>query len=142
MQTIVGMFDTTAAALRAVEALSAQGFAADRVKLTTLPPQTGGSVGTPATEDGFLGAIGHFFASIFGDDDADRTGAYSEAVRRGHSVVTVDVHSDDEASAVGKVLDDEGAVDIDERAALWKSEDALGTAAANVGKPGGTDRSH
>ncbi|RYE98090.1 MAG: hypothetical protein EOO77_37870 [Oxalobacteraceae bacterium] len=129
MQTIVGMFDTTAAANRAVQALSAEGYGSDRVKLTTLPPQTGGSVGTPATEDGFFGAVGHFFSSIFGDDDADRTGSYSEAVRRGHSVVTVDVHSDDEVEAVSNVLDNEGAVDIDERAAQWKSEGALGTAA-------------
>ncbi|ARK09365.1 YsnF/AvaK domain-containing protein [Fibrella sp. ES10-3-2-2] len=63
-------------------------------------------------------SIGNFFSSLFGgNDDADR---YSRVAERS-SIVTVHVQSEDEAERAADILDDNGAVDVDEKDAQFSN---------------------
>jgi len=62
-------------------------------------------------------SIGNFFSSLFGMDD-DNTNRYSKVAERS-SIVTVHAQSKDEAERAADILDDNGAVDVDERAAQF-----------------------
>jgi len=60
--------------------------------------------------------IGSFFSNLFGlNDDADR---YTRVGERS-SIVTVHVQTNDEAERAADILDDHGAVDVDERDAQY-----------------------
>lgn len=49
--------------------------------------------------------LGHFFNRLFGrDEGAGAAGTYSRAVERGHCVVIVDAHSEDEAERAQQML--------------------------------------
>jgi stress response protein YsnF len=79
---------------------------------------------TDDDEHGMMASIRHFFGSLFGDDDnaTARSGLYSEAVRRGTSVVVVDAQDDERAERAASLLHELGAVDVDERAQQWRAE--------------------
>ncbi|GGM18415.1 YsnF/AvaK domain-containing protein [Pseudomonas asuensis] len=80
------------------------------------------------THDGSMSEkVGHFFRSVFGSDDTEHSRygeTYSEAVRRGSTVVTVTVNDDAQVPVVEDILERNGAIDIDERSATWTSEGA------------------
>ena len=63
-------------------------------------------------------SIGDFFSNLFGGDDDDNHRKYADVARRG-SVVTVHAQSEDEAERAADILDDNGAVDVDERATQY-----------------------
>ena len=67
-----------------------------------------------------MASIRHFFAELFGDED-DNAGTYTEAVRRGGAVVTVDA-DDDRLDRAREVLTRCGAIDIEEQVSQWRSE--------------------
>jgi uncharacterized protein (TIGR02271 family) len=78
--------------------------------------------GAVAEEGGATGGIGHFFKSLFGDDnEPEEAGHYREAVRRGGVLLTVDVTDESKIDAVRSTLMGAGAIDIDERVTQWKS---------------------
>ncbi len=58
--------------------------------------------------------------------------AYAEGVRRGHALVAVRC-DDDEVNEVIRIMDNEDALDIDERQAAWRSEGWTGSGAAMAG---------
>jgi hypothetical protein len=57
------------------------------------------------------------------DDYRDESYAdhYAEAVRRGHAVLTIDI-DESEVDMVSDLMDDAGALDIDEKVAEWRSQ--------------------
>lgn len=58
-----------------------------------------------AMDSSRLRRLGHFFSRLFGrDDGADAAGTYSRAVERGHCVVIVDAHSEDDAERAQQML--------------------------------------
>jgi uncharacterized protein (TIGR02271 family) len=63
-------------------------------------------------------SIGDFFSNLFGVDDNDNHRKYADVARRG-SVVTVHAQSEDEAERAADILDDNGTVDVDERATQY-----------------------
>lgn len=65
-------------------------------------------------------SIGDFFKSLFGggDDDDDNYKKHAEVGRRS-TIVTVHAQSEDEAERAADILDDNGAVDVDERATQY-----------------------
>ena len=69
------------------------------------------------------GGIGGFFASLFGMDDDDETRRrrdnYTTVAAR-HSVVTVHTVDAEEAERAADILDDAGAIDVDERAEQYR----------------------
>lgn len=143
-QTVIGFFDEVSDAQRAVEQLQSRGISRDRIDVsrgTAGGAHTSGS-GTVShdthhdpnsvrtTSDGRTvdaegrntNRITDFFNSLFGGahkEDADR---YSRVAERAGAMVTVHAQSQEEAERAADILDDAGAVDVDERSASYGYE--------------------
>ncbi len=118
-QTVIGVFDDATEAQEAVTQLVSAGFSRDNIDVSVR--NTSDSMSTTNRtddDDDHESGISRFFSSLFGSDDDEDTRKYSTVASRG-SVVTVHVQSDDEAERAADLLDDAGAVDVDERAAQY-----------------------
>lgn len=158
--TVVGVFDDAQEAQEAVEELVNDGFSRSNIDLSAQTnAYTDGSTTTDSTmfadrnrntsgtyteevaddaKDTGSG-IGNFFKSLFGDDDDDAR-RYSTVAERG-SIVTVHVQSEDEAERAADILDDNGAVDVNERAEQYGyrgSADATISGSSTMGGAIGT----
>lgn len=131
-QTVVGFFDSAAEAQDAVDQLVSEGFSRDNIDLSTqsLSTTTDASRSYRDDDDDNKGGIGGFFRSLFSDDDDDRE-KYSTVGSRS-SIVTVHAMDSDEAERAADILDDAGAVDVDERAEQYRSGTYLGTTETNT----------
>lgn len=124
---MVGMFESRTAANDARNKLLATGFAKTAVVVSDEAAAATSTAARPAAtgeRHEEEGAISRFFGSIFGSDD-DRDGygdTCTEAIRRGHYGVSVSTASDDEMDRAEKILNDCGAVDVDERSQQWRTE--------------------
>ena len=129
-QTVIGFFDDTSEVQRAVERLERKGISRDRIDISrgssastgtttdtrTVSNERVTSDGRTEDNDGRnTNAITDFFNSLFGSkkDDADR---YSRVAQQSNSIVTVHAQSREEAEAAAEIMDDCGAIDVDERA--------------------------
>jgi len=124
--TLVAAFDTQQDAQRALEALIDAGFSRDRAKITS--STSSGVESTSRTVHSDDQSLGDKIASFFGFGDDDEI--YSEAVRRGSCVLTVDAVSEEEADRAETILYRFGPVDIDQRTAEWRSSGWQPTGAA------------
>lgn len=158
--TVVGVFDNASEAQQAVEALVSDGFSRSNIDLSAaqtgsqsyntgdynsgsgsstsdslVPDRHQNTSGTYAEEavdktKDVGSSFGDFFNSLFGGgDDADKF----NRVASDRSIVTVHAQSDDEAERAADILDDNGAVDVDERAAAYGS-----TSGSNMMGSGGS----
>jgi uncharacterized protein (TIGR02271 family) len=128
--TIVGVFDEYTSAREASERLQAMGIGLEDVQITATSDSGSGATTSselPARQE-HKGGIRGFFASLFGSEDesGESSGHFAEAVRRGSSVLTVNLADDSRIDAVSDVLEDCGAIDIDERVAQWKASGYTG----------------
>ena len=106
-QTVLGFFEDNAAAQRAADELIKAGFSSSQIDIA-MPEGTDEEVGDEHTEES---GITRFFKSLFGEgESADRYASVS----RGFAMVTVHTKSEQEAEEAADVMDDCGAVDIDE----------------------------
>ncbi|MES2980514.1 MAG: YsnF/AvaK domain-containing protein [Pseudomonadota bacterium] len=126
MQTVVGVFDTMDDAEDAREALIQAGFGESSVRVQSqASAREGSDVETLERPDetheseGFMASVSRFFRDLFGTED-EHVGHYSEHVRRGGSVVTVDVDDESRVENARSVLASAGAVDINKRAESWR----------------------
>jgi uncharacterized protein (TIGR02271 family) len=121
--TVVGVYDSYSQAQNAMNDLLAAGFSRSDIQLNP-DQQTSAASGTQTRTDGDTGSgIGHFFRSLFGMDDTDKTSdVYSEAVRRGSVVVTVHANSDEQLDRASDIMSRHDPVDIDERSSSWTSQ--------------------
>ena len=142
-QTVVGIFDNASEAQQAVDELVSKGFSRDNIDVSA---QTGtytddtyntGTTGTMNTSGAVIpdrhqntsgtyteevvddtkdvgDSISDFFSNLFGGED-DNHKKYADVARRG-SIVTVHAQSEDEAEQAADILDDNGAVNVDEKA--------------------------
>ncbi|SAL31636.1 hypothetical protein AWB69_02691 [Caballeronia udeis] len=143
--TVIGIFDTYDQAEVARSALVASGFARSDIELQAAPapsspddPALAPNVGQPPETGGVLANIERFFSMLFrGREQPPEVAHYSEAVRRGGVLVAVDTATEARADTARQTLAEQGAIDIDERAASWGtlSHGATRTAA-------GDDRDH
>jgi stress response protein YsnF len=135
-QTVVGFFDSAEEAREAVERLQAQGISRDSIDMTQ-NSGTGSSSytsGSTRDKDDEDNGVTRFFKSLFGgdDDEADR---YSKVGRSTTSMVTVHARSSEEAERAADILDECGAVNIDERASQYGSASGsqdMGTSRTNL----------
>ena len=124
-QTVVGVFDDRTTANRVVEELVNSGFDRGTIDVNShdayLSDAATGNTGlTGQTQHSHGGGIGGWFRRMFGDDDYSTYGThYAEAVRRGGTAVCVRT-SEADADRAADILERNGAVDIDQRAAAWK----------------------
>jgi stress response protein YsnF len=147
--TVIGAFDDEARAQRAVQQLVSEGF--DRSNIHVERGQAAGAQPRAETTEEHPRS-GGFFSWLFGEDDTyePQRNTYNEAVRRGSSVVVVDVDSDQDAERAVACLHGQGAINVDERAQQWRAEgwtdrpaaaasDVRSGGAAQVGKEGVLD---
>ncbi len=132
-QTVIGIFDDASEAQTAMQELMEAGFSRNNIDLSTQNPSdaTANVSAEYRTDDDHnhekKGGIMGFFASLFGDDDDDRD-RYSTVGER-HSILTVHAQSEDEAERVADILDDAGAIDVNERAEQYRSGLTTGVSA-------------
>ncbi|GAB4019354.1 hypothetical protein GCM10028808_56840 [Spirosoma migulaei] len=127
--TVIGVFDNASEARQAVDKLVDAGITRQDIDLSLQSDSTAGYSNTTSdpyattnttrsNDDDTGSSIGNFFSSLFGDDDdADR---YARATERG-SLVTVHVQTEDEAEKAADILDDAGAVDVNEGTPVYDS---------------------
>ncbi len=123
-QTVIGIFENENEAQQAVQNLVNHGFNREDVDVASSSSQTNNS-NDHNEDDSFGSSISNFFSSLFGSDD-DRTSSYSEVAKRG-CTVTVHARSEAEAERAADLLDENGAVDIDEKASEYRSNQSYGS---------------
>ena len=145
-QTVVGMFDTAAQAQQAAQKLAAAGYGMEHVDVSNAKQSTASDASdyqnTSGTAvEGAADAVGRtaqhaeegisgFFSSLFGSDDQDDTAQrYNHVARNTGSIVTVHCQSAESAHRAAEILDEAGAVDVDERAAQTGYQGAANTLA-------------
>ena len=146
-QTVVGIFDNASEAQKAVDELVDAGFMRSNIDMSaqtgTYSNDTygTGTTGTMNTTDAMVpdrhqntsgtyteeiaddtkdvgDSISDFFSNLFGGDDDDTHKKYAHVGRSG-SIVTVHAQSEDEAERAADILDDNGAVDVNEKATQY-----------------------
>lgn len=119
--TLVGVFDDDTHAQAASRELVQIGVSQGDISVAKSDYESGYSTSRGGTSSSSGGGISGFFSNLFGSDvDEDDRGLYSEAVRRGSTVLTADVDESlvDRAS---DILNRHGVVDIDRRAAQYRA---------------------
>jgi len=111
--TLTAMFDTRDDAEQAVRQLKEAGI--DGVRLMPAYEVDDRAVAGDDEQPGFWGGLADWF---FPDDDR---AVFTEGLRRGAFLVSVDVNEPDHDTALD-ILDAEGSIDLDERADLWRTE--------------------
>ncbi len=118
--TLVGLFDTRAEAEATCSKLEAAGI--DRSLMHISHDEAAevlDSARPGAHPDKEQGAVRRFFAELFGSSDPQSAAHFSEGVRRGNAVLTVHVANEARADAISDLMEDHGAVDVDERVEAW-----------------------
>lgn len=133
-QTVIGIFDNATQAQNAVQQLLNNGFSHDYIDVSSRGTTDTGTVsdstysGSSQHSDSDFGdKVSRFFSNLFDADD-DRNN-YAEVGRRG-SVVTVHAQTAQEAERAADLLDQYGAVDVNERAQQYRSGTYSDTSAA------------
>lgn len=111
--TLTAFYENRANAEAAVARLTTLGISESSIRTI------GGDATVSGVDDsgkGFWEMLGDFFMP-----DEDRA-TYTEGLRRGGYLVTVSGFGGDRYNEVLDILDDEGSVDVDERAESWRSE--------------------
>lgn len=130
-QILIAAFDRYAEAEQVKSELLSKGIASDAIQVSASSnPETVDSsrvevIGEEPDEDASVAEkLGSFFSKVFVDDSSKHAGRYPEAARRGSTVVTVTLEDDSQVSMVEQVMEQNGAIDIDERSATWGSDEA------------------
>lgn len=128
-QTVIGIFDYTSEAQEAVSYLVSNGFSRENIDISSRGAETEGTSTTTSYDDHDTNdGIGGFFSNLFGTgDDADK---YTQVGRKG-SIVTVHAKSSQEAESAAKILDNYGAIDVNERSEQYKSSGVADTLKTN-----------
>ncbi|RYE22170.1 MAG: DUF2382 domain-containing protein [Sphingobacteriaceae bacterium] len=133
-QTVIGIFDYTSEAQEAVSYLTSNGFDRSNIDLSSRGAETEGTSADDYDDDTH-NSIGGFFSNLFGtDDDADK---YTEVGRKG-AIVTVHAKTSDEAENAAKILDNYGAIDVNERAEEYRKSSGISGAASLASNVTGT----
>ncbi len=135
--TLVAVFDNRSDAQQALEDLVSSGFSRQDVRLSEGDPSgdasrsLSGSTSTTTTsstaDDGSIGSsIKNFFSDLFGTDRSEQAQMYSEAVNRGHHVLTLTADSEPEVERAADIVERYGPVDIDETSSQWSAGSMAG----------------
>lgn len=122
--TLVAVFDNHSEAQEACRRLQVAGIDKQSIHLNGAD-SSAEPVSTRSDPDDEPGAISRFFSSMFGMDDDRNATKYTEAARRGNTILTVAVADENRVEEISDMLDDCGAVDVDERAQQWQATGAV-----------------
>jgi uncharacterized protein (TIGR02271 family) len=131
-QTVIGVFEYGVDAQMAAQQLMSQGWPADQVDVIVRGAHDkGAAIPGDRSHTDSDSRVGNFFKSLFSSQhDSDK---YTRVAEHS-SVVTVHARSEEEARRAAELLDQYGAVDVDERA------ERLGYAAPDqTNRPGEAD---
>ncbi len=118
-QTVIGFFDNYSKAQSAVEQLTSSGISRDRIDISSGSSSQSTSYGSAnESRNDSESGISRFFRNLFGNDD-DTADRYSRVGQSSQAIVTVHAQNETEAERAADLLDDYGAVDVDERAASY-----------------------
>lgn len=139
--TVVALFDRPDAANQAADALIRQGFERTAIHITTQPaaelvqPSVVIEGGT-----GLTGRLGTLLANLFGVDEQPHRSHYEEALRRGATVLAIEVADEPRADAACDVLTKAGASNIEDRLGKWRESgwESGGTADTGAGDAAGS----
>lgn len=116
--SLAAFFDSRSEAESAVSRLEDAGVPVSRIRLMPGYEADGTNPGAISDDrSGFFDALADFF---FPDEDR---AVYAEGLRRGGFLVQVNDIDDALYETVHDILNDEGSIDMDERADLWSLED-------------------
>lgn len=125
--TVVGLFDNRAEAKAAMEALVKGGFVRESIDLSNRRIADTKTTKTTDYDNSTGDSIGDFFSSLFGTDSSD-TSIYSDASSETEGILTVMTDSKESAERAAAILDDNGAVDVNERANQYRARTGTATA--------------
>jgi uncharacterized protein (TIGR02271 family) len=117
--SVIGIFDSTRDAQNAIQQLVSNGFTRERVDLSDC------SRADYSEKDRDTDGITQFFNNLFGSNDDARN--HSDVARKG-CVVTVHTQSMQESELAADILDQYGAVDVNDRAMQYRNETSGGAA--------------
>jgi uncharacterized protein (TIGR02271 family) len=129
-QTVVGIFEHANQAQEAKAYLIANGFNSENIDINTIAGSNYGDNPAAETDEGLGDRIGHFFSHLF-DDESDAK-SHSDAARRG-TTVTVYTTTEDQTMQAVQVLDNFGAVDVNDFA---QSARSTGASTGTMSSPG------
>lgn len=120
--TVIGLFDSKTEAQAAMRDLIAAGFAEEHIDFSNrrFDETATGATSGATTSTGSTGGVSGFFNSLFGDDSPEAR-TYSDVATDTEAILTVQTDSDERARQIADILDRNGAVDVDERAAQYQS---------------------
>lgn len=124
---LVGIFENSSDAQATSKELVLAGVDSQAIRLSGREwgTATAGTEHDSSDADDKPGAISRFFADIFGiNDDA----AYTDAVERGNVVLTVKLSDSERVDELSAILENGGAIEVDERVEPWQSEGAAPSA--------------
>ena len=114
-QTVIGLFDEQSDAQEAVSKLLSAGFTNDNIDISSGTSSTTlDTTDFKTNDDENESGVKKFFKNLFGNDDNDAD-RYSTVASRSNAIVTVHTQSADEAEKAAAILDDNGAVDVDQK---------------------------
>lgn len=117
--TVVGLFDSKEEARDAMQALVEAGFIKEDVDVSNRK-LTEAAVPSTTDESGDLtDDVSNFFNNLFSDDENTRQ-TYTYAARDAEAILTVQTDSQDRAEKAADILDNNGAINVNERAAQYQ----------------------
>lgn len=125
-QTIVGIFDDPSDAQDAVQQLLVHGFSRADIDISMQKSEQNDK------------KLGNFFTSLFGKEEAR---SYAEAARQSGAIVTVHADSPNQAERAANILDEAGALDMDEQAQACGYKAGMAERAGVTGQAGVTGTS-
>jgi stress response protein YsnF len=138
-QTVIGIFNDRDNAEQAVERLVAQGYDREYIDMSMHSSErsygdtTDDSRSNERSGEGFGDKISRFFSNLF--DDEDESSRYTTIARRG-TVVSVQTESSEMATRAAEILDECGAVDVDEHSRSGSSMSSTDSTFGSSVSPG------
>ncbi|MEO5773082.1 MAG: hypothetical protein ABIQ32_03055 [Sphingomicrobium sp.] len=114
-RTITAMYDSRSEAETARERLLSTG----NISNVDIHQESGSESATTG-ESSETGEHRNWFEKLFLPDDDRET--YGEGLRRGHFLLTAQVDNEEDADRICDLLEETGAVDVEERSQSWRNE--------------------
>jgi hypothetical protein len=126
--TVVGLFSDNSHAQRAVEQLEAMGVSSSSIDVARRQGQGADVKDEPGENEEWVGTgkindnnLTRFFKSLFGSDD-DMPDRYSQVASGNQAIVTVHATSQDQAERAADILDECGAINVEDQHSTHSSE--------------------
>ena len=118
--TIIGIFDSKEEAKNAMNDLVKNGFIKEKIDVSNRK-KVNETVAATNADNTAGDSISNFFSNLFGGDETAMRN-YSDVARDTEGIVTVQTDTKEQAAQAAKILDTNGAIDVDDRAAQYQQK--------------------